>query len=135
MDARGLILVSAFALACERSDYRPVDRVLALPGRMPDAAEQVRICVDDVGERLLGARFSGQMVFAGAPAGIRLDLTLDALDSEGLTIAQWIGDDIGSYTVGEALDCDEGCDPCEARGRLAQPGEPSVVIGISLEQD
>lgn len=122
-------------MACERTDYRPVDRVLVLPGRMPDAAEQAHVCVADVGERLLGARFSGRMTFAGAPEGIRLDVTVEALDEDGALIGQWFGEDVGSYSTGEAVDCVEDCVPCDARGQLAEPGEPSVVIGIAFDED
>lgn len=103
---------------------------------MPIDAEQARICVADVGERLLGARFSGQMVFAGAPAGVPIDVTLDALDAEGAVIAQWVGEDVGAYTEGEAIDCggdsEADCESCAATGQLAAPGEPSVVIGVTL---
>lgn len=139
MDPGRLILLGALLAGCQRTDYRPVDRVLALPGRAPELAEQFRICVDDVGERLLGARISGQMVFAGAPAGLPLFVTLDALDEAGAVIAQWTGDDVGAYTEGEAVDCEAdtglSCAPCQARGQLAEPGQPSVVLGITLLGD
>lgn len=119
-------LAAALALgACSGVEHRAVDLQLDLPGAPSADAEQVRICITGVGERVAGSRFTGRYVFTGLPAGRAADVTVDALDAEGEVLSQWSGAQVWGYSEGTQADCggDTGlsdCAPCEADGALAE---------------
>ncbi|MCB9761877.1 MAG: hypothetical protein H6739_18755 [Alphaproteobacteria bacterium] len=137
MTARAL--ATALALSgCAGFEHRPVDHQLDLPGALPSTAEQLRLCVADVGVRQLGARLGGQAVFTGLPADTPLDVTVDALSGDGAVLARWTVVGLSGYGQGEPVDCEPAdtgappCAPCEADGDLVPPDQPSTVLGVRV---
>ena len=127
-------------LGCGQTDYRPVDRLLDLPGRVPDASERVRVCVQDSGSQAFGARFDGLYALTGLPPELEAPLvTVEAISDLGV-LAQWQGVVDQEQALGEPVDClaageeaqDSGlapCAPCQSDGRFSS-GEGAWVLGL-----
>lgn len=127
-------------LGCGQTDYRPVDRLLELPGRVPDASERVRVCVQDSGSQAFGARFDGLYALTGLPPELDAPLvTVEAISSQGV-LMQWQGLVDQEQVFGEQLQCvaageeqsDSGllpCMPCQSEGRFSS-GEGAWVLGL-----
>lgn len=127
-------------LACGETTYRPVDRQLDLDARVPDQAEQLRICVQGAGAMSFGARYDGHFAMTGLPAGLPepILVTVDAMADEQL-VGQWEGELTGAYNSGSAALCtlesaqETGalaCEPCRADGQMATEEEASWVLGL-----
>ncbi|MFT5583463.1 MAG: hypothetical protein ACI9VR_001041 [Cognaticolwellia sp.] len=132
--------VALALLGCGQTDYRPVDRLLELPGRVPDNSERVRVCVRESGSLAFGARFDGLYAVTGLPADM-LDplVTVEAITADGV-LAQWQGVVDQDFVMGEQLDClapdeesqDTGlgsCVPCQSAGSFSS-GEGAWVLGL-----
>ena len=131
---RGLILL--LLLGCSENPQRTADLQLELAGIQPSDAMQVRLCVEGVGERTLGARLTGRYAFPGLPAGVPLDVTADVLDDLGEVLAQGIGEQVEGWTQGTLVDCTiEICTPCSAEGQPAGEGEPDWLLAVRFLQD
>lgn len=126
-------------LGCGQTDYRPVDRLLELPGRVPDASERLRVCVQDSGSQAFGARFDGLYALTGLPPELDAPLvTVEAISGQGV-LAQWQGVVDQEQAFAEQLDClaadeeeDSGsqpCEPCQSDGRFSS-GEGAWVLGL-----
>ncbi len=136
--------VALALLGCGQTDYRPVERLLELPGRVPDTSERVRVCVQESGSQAFGARFDGLYAVTGLPADMPAPLVVvEAITSAGV-LAQWQGVVDQDFAVGEQLDClaanevgqETGlvpCMPCQSAGSFSS-GEGAWVLGLRFSE-
>lgn len=119
------------AAGCGEPDYRVADLQLDLVGPLPLDAEFVRICVGGVGQRVVGYRLRGSFSYPGLPAGVPVDVAVDLLDADGEVLAQGQAPALAGYTEGVLSEC-LACEPCEASGSAAEPGDPDWLLAVRL---
>ena len=111
-------------------DYRDADLQLDLPGLVPDQAEQVRVCIAGVGEQSFGARMNGLFAVTGLPAGEPVDVTVDVVEQELVTV-RGQAEQLSDYQLGSREDCpEEGCEPCTEQDRFAPAQEDTWVLAL-----
>ena len=133
--AAGFQAVAAgLLLGCAANPQREADLQLEL-GTQPEGAAQVRICVEGVGERTLGARGTGLYALPGLPAGAPVDVKVDVLDAEQGLLAQGIAVELDGWAQGALVDCTiEACTPCAAEGGFSI-GEEDWLLVVRFSQD
>ena len=136
------ILLCVTLAACSRETWRNADLQLDISKPLPAAATQVRLCVQDVGSRTLGAG-GDRYAIPGLPTGGDLQLTVDVLQEgaavdtgvEFSTIARAGPVTLGAsqkYTesaLDESLDSIDSV-PCTAGEGFAQEGETTWLLAV-----
>jgi hypothetical protein len=120
-----------WAGGCGEPDYRAADIQLDLTGDPPNGAASLRICVDGVGQRVLGYRLAGSYSYPGLPADEPLDVRVDVLDDQGEVLAQGQALSLAGYTEEVLLECVQ-CEACEASGSAADPDGASWLLAVRL---
>lgn len=117
------------AVACSAVEYRDADLQLDLLGEVPEDAEQVRVCVADVGEQSFGARIDGRFAVTGLYANEPVDVTIDLLDADAAVLARAEAADLDGYAELESRQC-EGCEVCSEADNFAPAGGETWVLAV-----
>ncbi len=133
----------AFLGGCGVEEWRNADLQLDVSSTLPDAAEQVRVCVDGAGVRELGAAAVGRFAVPGVPTDRPAIVTVqvlaagneDTADSQAQIIGQagpvtleaaapYASTAYNDYTAGE------GPSLCEVTGSFAEEEEESWLLAV-----
>ncbi len=115
--------------ACGGVEYRAADLQLDLAGELPLETHSVRICVEGVGARGMGARLAGTYSYPGLPVGEPLDITVDVLGEDGEVLLEAQAPALSGYREEELRECDP-CSACQATGTAADPDGPSWLLAL-----
>ena len=127
-------VVAGLVLGCASNPQREADLQLEL-GPQPVGAAQVRICVEGVGERTMGARGTGLYALPGLPADAPVDVQVDVLDAEEELLVQGGAMELDGWAQGALVDCTiEACTPCAAEGGFST-GEEDWLLVVRFSQD
>ena len=127
-------IAAGLLLGCAVNPERAADLQLEL-GPQPEGAAQVRICVEGVGERTVGARGTGLYALPGLPVDAPVDVQVDVLDDEEGLLVQGGAMELDGWAQGALVDCTiEACTPCAAEGGFSKGEEDwLLVVRFSLD--
>ncbi len=95
----------------------------------------MRICVDGVGERTVGARGTGLYALPGLPVDAPVDVQVDVLDDEEGLLVQGSAMELDGWAKGLLVYCTiEACTPCAAEGGFSE-GVESWLLVVRFSQD
>ncbi|HJN76428.1 MAG TPA: hypothetical protein QGF58_21045 [Myxococcota bacterium] len=117
------------AVACSAVEYRDADLQLDLLGDLPEEAEQIRVCVADVGEQTFGARLDGRFAVTGLYAEEAVDVTVDIVDVDDTMLERATVEGLTDYAEVEPRDC-EGCEGCAEVDDFAAAGGETWVLAV-----
>ena len=124
-----LFLALVWTGGCGGVDYRAADLQLDLVGELPEDVASVRICVEGVGARVMGARLAGTYSYPGLPVDAPLDITVNVLDEDGEVLLEAQAPALSGYREEELRECDP-CSACQASGTAADPDGPSWLLAL-----
>ncbi|MCP4807226.1 MAG: hypothetical protein GY913_21325 [Proteobacteria bacterium] len=116
------------ALACSSVEYRDADLVLDVARAVPDDADAVVVCIEDVGAMSFGARIDGRFAVTGLPAGDAVDVTVDVL-VEDAVLERAAVTGLDGYGTAQVEACEE-CVPCDEDDAFATAGEDTWVLAV-----